>query len=551
MLVAALAFVLFALFLGHRPFDVPSEARYVEIAREMIARGDWLTPRLDGLLYFFKPPLAYWLIALSFETFGLGEAAARLPAALMGALGVGASFALARDLHGRRAAWLAALVLATCVMFFALARQVLLDMALAVLMSACLFALIGALRAPDGGPRQTRLLMVGYAAAGLAILAKGLVGLVLPGAAVLAWLALTGHWRLLARWRIPQGLALMAAIALPWHLWMAATHDGFVDFYLVREHLARFTSTVHHRDQPGWFFLPVVLAGLLPWTPIALLAIADAARGALGRARRDPAGGGDLLLLIWVALVLLFFSASSSKLVPYVLPLWPAVAVLVGRWLARDGGAPRFLPAALWATALILLTFAATLGLLPLLLSPRALERAEEALAAAGALRTLLPTALGTAALAIAFLTWRGQSRAAVAAVAVAGLAICGLGEALAGRLDQRSVKPLAETLRPLLQPGDEVASVHDYFQDLPFYLGREVTIVGWRGELEFGHRAEPHKGRLIELDELAARWRSEKRVYLVMARRGWERLKADGHPVTENAREIAATGYAVLMANR
>src|SRR5947209_15751123 len=170
-----------------------------------------------------------------------------------------------------------------------------------------------------------------WAACALAVLSKGLIGIVLPGAALFLYMLAKRDWSLIRRIRILPGLALFLLIAAPWFIAVSAANVEFPHFFFVQEHFERFTTHMHQRVHPAWFFIPVLAAGMAPW----LVALGHAGAGALRR-RTDA----ELLLWIWALVVFVFFSASGSKLPPYILPIFPALAVLAAHALT-----PRLLKA--------------------------------------------------------------------------------------------------------------------------------------------------------------------------------------------------------------
>ena len=314
-------------------FD-PDEGRYAEIPREMVQSGDWVTPRLDGIKYFEKPALQYWATASAYAVFGEHVWTARLWSALCGFLGLLLIYALARRLYGREAAGCATLVQASALLYLGLARVTTLDMSLCFGLQLALTALLLLVRAgsgdapPDAAGRAAPwLLGVGVA---LAVLSKGLIGILVPGVTAALYMLACRDWMLPLRARVWWTLAALALLALPWFVLVSARNPGFAEFFFVVQHFQRYLSVAgFNRYQPAWFFVPVLLLGLLPWTTLL--------PGSLARALRAARAGerASALLLIWAAFVFLFFSISQSKLVPYILPLVPALALLTGRALAE------------------------------------------------------------------------------------------------------------------------------------------------------------------------------------------------------------------------
>jgi 4-amino-4-deoxy-L-arabinose transferase-like glycosyltransferase len=493
--------------LGSRALWEPDEGRYAEIPREMVASGDFVTPRLNGVKYFEKPPLFYWTEAVSLKLFGHDEAALRLPLALLAFLGCAAVYTAGRRLFGRGAGLFAAGVLATCPLYFGLANVISLDLPVSVFLTVALLAFLVAAHEPPGWGRRWSLWTF-FAAAALAVLTKGLIGLVIPGAILVLWIVAFRQWRLLKLAFAPTGILLFLALALPWHLLVARANSDWAWFYFVHEHFERYLSKVHDRYEPVWYFLPVILGGMLPWTVFLVRAVKDAFR-AMGEERR-----ATVFLLLWASFVLFFFSLSDSKLVPYILPAVPPLALLIGRSLAAAWARPA--GSRLGIAYGALLAVGVTLAV-PFLAPALAGPKAAPAVALLGG---WVPAAgvtlllLGVVPFALDRL---GRRRAALASL---GVAACLLLFVLAGgaaRFDaRRSVKPLALALRELLQPGDEVVNYGEYYQDLPFYLGRTITVAHYRGELEFGITAEDTRGWMIDPAEFWRRWRGPGRVYLV-----------------------------------
>src|SRR5512147_466528 len=218
--VLALALVIgvfFCFMLGNRPLSVPDEGRYVEIPREMAVTGDYLTPRLNGVKYFEKPVLFYWLESLSIWLFGLDEFTLRLWPALLALAGCLAVYGAGRRLYGREAGILAAVVLATSGLYYALSRLIILDMPVTVLLTIALLVFLVGTHEPAGWRRRV-LLWAFYAFMALAVLTKGLIGIFIPAMVIGAWILLLGEWRLLKAIELPSGLALFLLIAVPWHV---------------------------------------------------------------------------------------------------------------------------------------------------------------------------------------------------------------------------------------------------------------------------------------------------------------------------------------------
>ncbi|HXA13761.1 MAG TPA: glycosyltransferase family 39 protein [Opitutaceae bacterium] len=530
LLLTLLVSVLFGFGLGSYPLQNPDEGRYAEIPREMVATGDFVTPRLNGVKYFEKPPLLYWCVAASEKLFGSEEWTLRLWPAAFALAGVLMTYAAGQALYGRTVGLAGAVVLATSLLYFGLARLLIIDMAVSVLIAGTLFAFIVGMQAEPG--RRRRMLFYGlYVCAALATLAKGLIGFLLPGAVMFLWLLIFNEWRRLKPLYLPTGLLIFLAIAAPWHVLAAAAnhspvkeHD-FAWFYFVHEHWLRFTTNIENRVQPFWFFAPIVLAGLFPWVAFLGQALRHNLRG--GWAARG-ANSVAWFCVVWAGFIFLFFSASHSKLVPYILPVFPPLALLIGRYVALGWEVPREAPlrmgfrvygflAGVLAMALFVvwsrlpadkLTPVQHVGLAPFV--------------------TVLVSVLCTGGFLVPWLAAQRGVRtglqAMVAATAVFFIVVvCALPLVL-----DRTTKPLAFLLRTELQPGDRVFSYHEYFQDFPFYLGRTIGTVEYRGEMEFGTAAEDHSDRYVNEAAFRRLWAGPGRVFAVARKQDTAKLFAD-----------------------
>jgi len=507
--------VLFFAHLGETALANPDEGRYAEIPREMVASGDYVTPRLNGVVYFEKPPLMYWAVAGMLKAFGPAEWAMRAPVALFALAGVLLTYAAARHWRGRTAALLAAAVLGSSLLFFVLGRILLLDMAVAVLMSATLFCFFLGMQAT--GPRRRWLFHGLYAAAALATLTKGLIGFLLPGAVMFLWLLIFNQWKRLRPLYLPSGIFIFLLIAAPWHLLVAQRNPQWASYYFVREHWERFTTTTHERMAPWWYFGPVLLLGLFPWTGCLWGALRESLRGGWAR-RRENADAW--FLVTWAAFIFLFFSKSQSKLIPYILPVLPPLAVLIGVWLADkwQAGEGRGLCGAMRIFGLM--ASALGVGLLMALFKPGVISSAQQAadlrVGGVSAALTLLAAAV-TVPWLVAQNRWRPAVVAAGALLGGFYLLLGGLQDSIA----RTGTKELAAYVRAHAQPGDRVFHYYEFFHDFTFYAERSVGTVDWIGELEVDEDPVARSsGRFITRAEMLAEWNSPTRLLVVARKR-------------------------------
>jgi 4-amino-4-deoxy-L-arabinose transferase-like glycosyltransferase len=536
--------LLFGFALGHRALWHPDEGRYVEIPREMVQTGDYVTPRLNGVKYFEKPVLFYWLQAGAIKVFGLNESAMRLWPVLFAIIGCLAVYAAGRSLHDRRTGLLAAVVLATTPLYFFLGRTVTLDMAVSSLLTVALLAFLLGTREPAGRARRNYF-WVFYIFAALATLTKGLIGIVIPAMVIGTWILILNEWRLLKTIYLPSGLIIFFLIAAPWHFAASHANPEFAQFYFIHEHFERYLTKGHDRYQPAWFFIPVLIAGFYPWAAYLGPSL-KRAWPASWRARRENREG--LFLLLWAILPFAFFSISSSKLIPYILPVMPPLALLVARYLAAcwDDVSAAGLRAGTWV--LFVLGILLTLALVFVPDNTPDRPRVAEYSRVFGSYAWLiLGSLLATAVIPFAIGFWRRPCWT-LAAMFITSVIFLGITDRGFSYLDdKRSVKKLALIVKPRLQPADEVMSYREYYQDLPVYLERRITVVDWKGELRFGSEVEDVSGWMIEEPAFWPRWLGPGRVYLLTGRDNYDKLRASGRG---QFHLIAQTGSNVLLAN-
>jgi 4-amino-4-deoxy-L-arabinose transferase-like glycosyltransferase len=353
VLLLIVAGVMFFLGLGRLPLIEPDEGRNAEVAREMLATGDLITPHFDTFVYLDKPAVYFWLVAGSFRLWGLDEWAARFPSALMALGTMLLTWFLARRMYGGSAGVRAGIIMATTPLVIALSRFVIFDMTLVCLETA---ALVCFWLATASDYRRAWLEVGMFAAMGVATITKGPVGFLIPLLSILAYQALRGRLGELKRLRWGLGLAVFLAAVLPWFIAVSLRHPDFPRYALWQESLERFATSSAHRGGSYLYYLPVYLAGFFPWSFFLLLAGGNRLRRR--RELRQEAHKPALFLLAWAGVVFVFFTLSHSKLPGYFLPAVVPLSILMARvWEAVETSATGRRPD--WLTA----GFAALIGL--------------------------------------------------------------------------------------------------------------------------------------------------------------------------------------------
>ena len=490
----------FFIGLGSCPLTEQSEARYGEVAWEMFRTGDYLTPRYNGITHFHKPPLFYWCIALAMKILGNSEFSTRIPTTLAALLTLLLTARLA--VHGfketKTTAFLSACFLGTSPFFWEMGRVAVTDMLVTLF---TVVSLMAGWELLQGSKRQWDHALF-WGALGLSFLTKGPVGPFLVALIVGVYgISQKKSWR---AFRPLPGLVLAAALGLPWYLWAVKSYPGLLSYFLGFQTVDRIFTTVHHRTGPLWFYIPVIVAGFLPWS---LLLLAGCKKLEWSRLKSGP----DLYLILWVVLPTVLFSLLGSKLPPYVLPVFPALALLTARHVSElsfsqlrwplkalgvlglvAGGLVVFSPVprlqvyagALGSAALLLLTVALT----DLVLGSK-LER-----------HVFIPTALCTM---LGFLT-------------IAGLAY--------EKLAYQTAAPLSQAILKQGKQHYEVAMYRRYLFGLPYYLHHRVVHVGHPRETQFESAQTFEKYLYDDLPQYLKQFRKgDEDRFLVLGRPEWE----------------------------
>ncbi len=537
--IAFIALVALAWFagIGSRPLNEPDEGRYAEIAREMFVSGDWVMPRFNGLRFYDKPPLHYWITTASYHAFGIQQWTARLWSALAGLLCVAAVWYGARRVWDARRGRLAALVCISLLLVALGGHLNTLDIGVTAFLTVALCTFMIAEQGCSDAAAQRRWMLATWAAMALAVLSKGLIGIVLPGATLVGYLLWQRDGSLLRRLQILPGLLILLLVASPWFVLLARRDEHFLSFFFIHEHFGRFLSQVADRNHAWWYYLPVLVVGTLPWTGF----LAASLRGAW-RASTIERDASTRLLLLWAAIVLLFFSASGAKLPLYVLPVLPALALLIAgaiTQLSPQAVARRLLPFA--ALAIVGAALVAWLPHTHLLDGKRALYVPMcNPIALA---MVLLAAGTGTGVV----LAKRARVDAAIAAAALGGLLFAqGMLFAYQRLAPVVSAQSISAIARPYLRIDAPVYAVGRFQRGMPFYLQRPVILVDERPyDLRAGMEWEPDLS-LPDLASFARAWNSHPGALAFMRESTFRTLSSQQLPM----RVVASQSGTLVVQN-
>ena len=500
---------------GSRTLVRPDEGRYTEIAREMAQSADYVTPTLNGLKYFEKPPLQYWATALAFQAFGQSDFASRWWQAATGLLGLWLTWLAVRALAGRDMAWVASAILGAMCYYFLIAHINTTDMGLTAFMTLTLVGLMRGFGVVGQSASATRAWMVAaWAGAALGFLSKGLIAIVLPGAIFVVYLLVTRQWKLLAKLEWVWGPIAFLAIAAPWPILVQMRNPEWANFFFIYEHFSRFSANEHNRLGSMFYFVPVIMLGLSPWTPALLGLLRRDARQAARETYASASVNVPLLLTIWCVFMFVFFSVSKSKLPSYLLPITPAAAMLLAPVLVQASQRS-------FSQLLLLMT------VIPLSLFGLVLLRSEfidDAYTTGMVNQFAVYAGLGGVVFAMAIgLAYRlnrvGRRIDAIvvaAVLATVGGSVAASGyEALSASTSSQQLVKDFLAAEPTYVPTDAFYSVGLYEQTVPPYLRRTLTLVDYLDEQGLGAWFEPDKVR-FNFTDFAIEWEGSDRAYAI-----------------------------------
>ena len=511
--------IFFSFEMGNRPFASPDEGRYVEIPREMVVTGDYVTPRLDGMKYFEKPPLFYWMQAASIKAAGINETSMRFWIVLFAILGCMSVFYVGTKCYSRNIGVMSAGILATSLIYYCHSRIIILDLVLSIFLCGSLWAFFLAfVRENQSKIPRKHLIIAMYALSALACLTKGLIGAVLPGFVVFLWMLFTNNWKKLKEILYIPGILVFLAIFLPWHVLAAHRNHDFLYYYFVVEHFLRYTTKFHNRYQPAWFFIPIILAGLIPWTGFSLVAFKNLVKKSFDK------NSEYIFLACWIFGIFGFFSFSHSKLIPYILPIVPPIALITAVFVEKCSEKEFHIGASM---NIILFLGAGIAYYLTQDEISDVLQNAD--------VRILLNVVIiSLIAIGIVFLfaifSKISKKMAIVICIFLSGNMLWTLNKLAVYYQEEKkpSTKKVAKYIQANKAKEDLVFIYNYYHQDFPVYLNDITGVVNFVGELGFGSNSEPEKSNLIPVEKFWELWGTTKqRIFLVLSRSDYREVFA------------------------
>ena len=516
--------------LNYRHLIPSDEGRYAEMAREMLVTGDWVTPRYNGYKYFEKPPLQVWATATTFQVFGIGDWQARLWTALTGFLTILVIGFTGARIYNARAGWIAALVLASSPMWVISGHFNSLDMGLSAFLVTALCSLLLA-QTSNNKISSRNWMWACWVFMALATLSKGLIGAAIPAMVFIAYSISAWDWKIWTRLRLFSGIVIYLLITAPWFALVAQRNPEFLEFFFIHEHLQRFTQDAHSRTGPIYYFVPLLLIGALPW----VLQIPGSIAQAWQERRREFSSGW--LLVCWFAIIFTFFSVSRSKLPGYIIPIFPALALLIGNRLDRLLGHTNSM-ALPWKLQTLGFALLGCVGFFFLSeIGKQARPNEIEAYAQYVNWVVAALIALVGFSLYAAFQSKRNglQSIVSFASGFFLCAIIAGTGHETLGRAV--SGIDLANRVKTNIPTNVNFYSVRLLDHTMSFYLGRTMIMVEDPDELQFGVNQQPDLW-LPTLDAFIARWREDQTAYAIMVPEQYVALQTMNLPMQEVDRD-------------
>lgn len=471
--------------LGKKSFWEPDEGRYAEISREMVESGDWLTPRLNYIKHFDKPPITYCLIGLSFKVFGQSEFAGHLPLVIISLLGVLTTFLLGKRLFGRRCGFLSAIILISCLGYPAISRILSTDIIFTFFILLCYLFFV----------RKSYLLF--YLSMALGFMTKGPVVFVITLIPICAFLIYEKERRTFKEMPWGLGLFLFALVALPWFIYEVLINNGLLFDWVVQHTLNRIVRKI---KQPFYFFLPILIGLFFPWIFFFIAALKRQLR--LKRASIDTEPAKIFLLFLWFALPFIFFSCIGKKLVPYILPLLPPLSIITARFWDKILDEPRIAATKIFtASYYIFLLFSGilSLGMIGFLVLGYDYKLGFEA----GHLNVIVMATTLMAGVIVSLSFFKLKKMAALFWTIVIASSLLFLATIdLLPKIEastSKSIKGLALKIKQDLKAEDKVVNYRCFLKSLPFYLKRRTIVVERERNLAYEEDPQSHKGYLLK----------------------------------------------------
>lgn len=503
-IITTIFVVLYLWHLGFYALMNPDEGRYAEIPREMLASGNFITPHLNGVEYFEKPALQYWITAFFMYVFGQNEFAARLFPALCALGGIFVTGLLGTKMFNRKVGILASAILGTSLLYFILGQLNILDMGISFFTTLCLASFYIYVT-----EHKQHWIYIFYISMALGTLTKGLVAIVLTCFIIFVYAICTKQFKLLLKLLSPVGILLFFIVVTPWFYLVCRDNPDFFWFFFIHEHFLRYLTKIHDRYQPFYFFIPCIILGVFPWTGFLLTAIFQSPKKLWQKLKTHPDRLKFIYLGLWALLIFLFYSKSDSKLVPYILPCFSPLAIIMADQILK---CKRFKASVIinavlsfiWITAFAVAAYRTDF------LTVR------EYLLFGG----LFIAVLFFSSVISLYAYFKHRDYKSIITVGVvSGLLFClSLQPIMTEVAEHRTSKFISQTINEWKTDNTQIICFQDYPQGVPFYTNSRVILYDYLGELEFGSKHPSGQGWFIkDKQDLIKLWENNPNAILVI----------------------------------
>lgn len=507
----------------------PDEGRYAEIAREMVVNHQYIVPHLDGVIYFEKPPMIYWLTALSLKTFGFNIWAARLPNPVLSIIGVWFIYVVCRVVYQKRRVSLwAALIAGTSILYLGGGRYLNLDAGVALFLTVTLLSFWASRQYRQKSWQANIWLLNAFIFSGLAVMTKGLIGIVFPMLIIGLWALIVGKYRLLLDYRLYLGLVVVLVISAPWVIAVNNQHPEFFHYYVIVQQILRYATDEQGRQMSNFVYFGIFIISFFPWFGF----LPQVFKSVLTKLKTRKQHENEWFLFVWGMAILLFFAFSKSILMGYLIPVVIPFAILIARRIDRILNEPtlrKSTKASIMVALVFFILIAITFVVLPFVPNFAMFFNEIAGFDWPAAVVSLITSIVGFIYLK------RNNLKAIMLCFVCAMIMILNLGWSGSQYFAQKSVRPLTNIVAPLLKtyPHAIIANYGGYFYDAQFYLDRLTWIVANEGELANTAKM-PNSGAdktLRTADQFWPVWQSDRRVFVFTDENNYNAYFKTGQP--------------------
>lgn len=498
--------------LGSYPLIDPDEGRYHEIAVEMLKSGDYITPYLNGVLYFEKPILQYWLTAFFMKIFGISEFSGRIAPALFSLGTIFLTYVLGKKMFTFKTGLLASGILATSVITLVVGSMNILDMGLTFFVSLALTSYFFFKKS-----YQKKYLYILYVAMALGLLQKGLVGIVLPSMVIFFDGIFTKNLKIYLKILYLPAIIVGILVAFPWFYLVSLANPDFLYFFFIHEHFLRYTTTVHHRYHPFWFFIPFIFVGITPYVGyiINLFSKNNILRDKDNKELKENMS----FLLIWFFAILIFFSISDSKLVPYIMPCFIPLSILVAGSIYKSDKNQYFNKLSIYLNSVWCIIFAFALIYVNIYYTEVVFDNVKH-----GSYPVIIFLVLISIGIPL-FYHLKKKIRCSITLNFILAFALALSMQHLQGEVYKDQTSYYISQAINKEKNVVNIINYKDFYHGIVYYTGKRVILADFTGELEFGSKHGDNDAYFINNEEMKRLYHNDKGTIIIVKEKNIDEL--------------------------